>query len=124
MRNVQSTLLYRWFDEVWNRDDENAIAKLMTEDSKIHGIFTDDRPNGAEGFKLFFNNFRSQFHDVKIKVDDVVSQDDIESARTTITAIHTESEKPVYFSGICMVKISDGKIAEAWNSYDLPKQSQ
>ena len=30
MRNVQSTLLHRWFEEVWNKDDENAIDKLIS----------------------------------------------------------------------------------------------
>ena len=119
MRNVQSTLLHRWFEEVWNKDDENAIDQLLTRDAEAHGILTEDQPKGAEGFKLFFNNFRTQFHDVKIDVEDVISQDDLESARTTVTAIHTETKKPVRFSGICMVRIEDGKIAEAWNQYDF-----
>ena len=119
MRNVQSTLLHRWFDEVWNKDDENAIDKLLTVDAEAHGILTEGQPKGAEGFKLFFKDFRSQFHDVKIDVEDVISQDDFESARTTVTAIHTETKKPVTFSGICMVRVEDGKIAEAWNQYDF-----
>ena len=124
MRNVQSTLLYRWFEEVWNKDNENAIEKLMTRDAEAHGVFREDQPKGAEGFKLFFKSFRAQFHDVKMEVDDVISQDDLESARTTVTAIHTASMKPISFSGICMVKIEDGKIAEAWNNYDFPNLFQ
>jgi len=119
MRNVQSTLLYKWFNEVWNKGDENAIDKLMTHDSDAHGILREDQPKGAEGFKIFFNDFRNQFHDIKIDVEDVISQDDIESARTTVNAIHTESKKPVTFSGLCMVRIADGKIAKAWNNYDF-----
>ena len=119
MRNVQSTLLYQWFDEVWNKNDENAIDKLMTNDSRAHGIVTEDQPRGAEGFKLFFKDFNSQFHNIKIDVEDVISQDDMESARTTVNAIHTESKKAVIFSGICMVRVADGKIAEAWNNYDF-----
>jgi len=119
MRNVQTTLLYKWFDEVWNKGDENAIDKLMTNDSDAHGIIREDQPKGAEGFKIFFNDFRKQFHDIKIDVEDVISQDDIESARTTVNAIHTESKKPVIFSGMCMVRIADGKIAKAWNNYDF-----
>ena len=119
MRNVQTTLLYKWFDEVWNKGDENAIDKLMTSDSIAKGILADDQPKGAEGFKIFFNDFKSQFHDIKIEVDDVISQDDIESARTTVSAIHTKSGKKVTFSGMCMVKVAEGKIAEAWNNYDF-----
>jgi predicted ester cyclase len=119
MRNVQSTLLYKWFDEVWNKGDENAIDRLMTNDSKAHGILTEDQPKGAEGFKIFFKNFKNQFHDIKVHVDDVICQDDIESARTTVSAIHTETGKNVMFSGMCMVKVTSGKISEAWNNYDF-----
>ena len=119
MRNTQSTLLYKWFDEVWNKGDENAIHRLMTNESKAHGIVQSDQPGGADGFKAFFRDFKSQFHDIKIDVDDVVSQDDMESARTTVSAIHTPSNKQVEFSGICMVRVQDGKIAEAWNNYDF-----
>ena len=119
MRNIQTTLLYKWFDKVWNKGDESSIAKLMTNDSIAKGILADDQPQGAAGFKIFFNDFRSQFHDITVKVEDVISQDDIESARTTVAATHTASGKNVTFSGMCMVRVSQGKIAEAWNNYDF-----
>jgi predicted ester cyclase len=119
MRNVQSTLLYKWFDKVWNKGDENAIDELMTNDSEAHGIIPEGQPKGAAGFKIFYKGFRNQLHDIHITVDDVVSQDDLESARTTVTAIHTQTGKAVKFSGICMVRVADGKIAEAWNNYDF-----
>ncbi len=119
MRNVQTTLLYKWFDEVWNNGDEQAIDRLMTSESPAKGIIGDDQPKGADGFKIFFNDFRNQFRDIKVEVEDVISQDDIESARTTVSAIHAESGKNVTFSGMCMVKVADGKIAEAWNNYDF-----
>ena|SRR5215218_5339744 len=119
MRNLQSTLLYKWFNDVWNKDDENAIEKLMTHDSNAKGIVADDQPKGAEGFKIFFRDFRSEFHDVQIDVDDVICQDDIEAARTTVSATHTATGKQVSFAGMCMVKVTDHKIAEAWNNYDF-----
>jgi hypothetical protein len=61
MRNIQETLLYKWFDEVWNKGDENAIDTLMSDDSTAVGLLADDHPKGAEGFKLFFNDFRNQY---------------------------------------------------------------
>jgi predicted ester cyclase len=119
MRTVHTTLLYKWFDEVWNKGDENAIDALMTNESNAHGILTKEQPKGAAGFKLFYNNFKSQFHDINIDVKEVICQDDMESARTHVTAIHTESNKKVEFSGLCMVRVENGKIAEAWNNYDF-----
>jgi predicted ester cyclase len=56
---------------------------------------------------------------IKVSVEDVISQDDLESARTTVSAVHSESGRNVSFSGMCMVRIVEGKIAEAWNNYDF-----
>lgn len=119
MRNIQSTLLYNWFEEVWNRSDENAIDKLMTEEAEFHGIETENGAKGASGFKLFFRDFSNQLKNIRIDVEDVVCQDDMESARTVISAIHRETNKTITFPGICMARIENGKIAEAWNSYDF-----
>ena len=109
----------KWFHEVWNRDDENAIEKLMAADALAHGILSEDGPKGAEGFKQFFKNFRSQFQNVPIDVEDVICQDDVEVARTTVYAMDTASGKKVSFSGLCMARIKNDQIAEAWNHYDF-----
>lgn len=119
MRNVKTTFLQKWFDEVWNNGDESAIDNLMSDESTAHGISHDNLPKGAAGFKVFFRDFKSQFHNIKVDVEDVVSQDDIEAARTSVCATHTASGKNVNFSGMCMVKLADGKIADAWNNYDF-----
>ena len=119
MRNVQSTLLHKWFDEVWNKDDIDAIDRFFGDVTPAKGILKDDEPQGAAGFKAFYKGFRDQFHNVNISVDDAIAQDDIEAARTTVTAIHTARGKPVTFSGMCMVKTAGGKIVEAHNNYDF-----
>ena len=124
MRNVKDTVLNKWFNEVWNNGNENAIDELMTNDAIAHGIVAPGQPNGPEGFKQFFHGFRNQFHNIKIDVEDVVSQDNVESARTVVHAIHTPTGKDVTFEGICMVRVEDGKIAEAWNSYDFLSMHQ
>jgi predicted ester cyclase len=119
MRNVQSTLLYRWFNEVWNRDDKNAIDALLTDSSKVHGLVGNAPAEGTAGFKAFYDNFKSQFHNIQIEVEDSISEDDVQAARTTVNATHTSTNKNVRFTGICMVRIENGKIAEAWNNYDF-----
>ncbi len=119
MRNTKSTLLNRWFEEVWNQNQEDSIDKLMTTGSKAHGILPPDQPNGAPGFKIFFRGFKEQFDNIQITIKDVISQDDMECALTDVTAKHRETGKNVKFSGLCMVRVEGGKIAEAWNHYDF-----
>jgi|KBSMisStandDraft_5_1062788.scaffolds.fasta_scaffold1656897_1 predicted ester cyclase len=119
MRDTKSTLMYRWFEEVWNQNMEASIDKLMTDDSSVHGIVAPDQPKGAAGFKTFYHSFKNQFENIHVDVKDVVSQDDMESAFTEVTATHRDTGKPVKFSGQCMIRVQDGKIAEAWNHYDF-----
>lgn len=119
MRDVTKSLCFRWFQEVWNQNQEESIDEMLGPDCFAHGINSDEGPKGIEGFKQFYHNFKGQFQDIKIDVLDVISQDDMECAHTEVTAIHAETGKRVKFYGLCMVRIEDGKIAEAWNHYDF-----
>ena len=38
------TLLHRWFEEVWNQQQESAIDELMADDALVHGIGPDGQP--------------------------------------------------------------------------------
>ncbi len=119
MRDTKSTLLNRWFEEVWNQNQEDSIEKLMTTDSHAHGILSADQPKGVAGFKIFYQGFKAQFDNIRITVKDVISQDDMECTLTDVTAKHRETGKNVKFSGQCLVRVEGGKIAEAWNHYDF-----
>jgi predicted ester cyclase len=124
MRDITKTLCYRWFHEVWNQKKEQAIDQLLSHDCFAHGINSEDGPKGIEGFKLFYHDFQSQFENIQINVLDVIAQDDMECAHTEVTAIHEKTGKPVKFSGLCLIKIENGKIAEAWNQYDFLSMHQ
>ena len=124
MRNTQSTLLYRWFDEVWNNGDKNAIDQILAADLEVHGLVMEPGQKGAEGFKTFYENFRKEFHNIVVNVEDSISEDDVQAVRATVNATHTASNKNVNFSGMCMARIEDGKIAEAWNNFDFLEMYQ
>ena len=123
MPNVATTLLYRWFNAVWNQGNEFAIDELMTEDAIAHGI-SGDGLRGPEGFKGFYHEFREQFDNINITVHDVVSEGDLESARCTVRATKRGSNIPVSFDGNCTVRVENGKIAEAWNYFDFLGMNQ
>ena len=85
MPNKNSTLTYRWMQEVWNDDREDAIDEMMDANAVIHGI-EDIKEKGTPGFKQFFRNFKSQFTQLHIEVEDVVAQDDCETSRCVVNA--------------------------------------
>ena len=119
MPKTQQTLLYRWFNEVWNHENEPLIEELMTDDAIVHDLGTDGAPRGAEGFKLFYRGFREQFRDINIEVTEAVAQENFETARCIVQATDRSSNTPVTFTGICMVRTEGGKIAEAWNEFNF-----
>ncbi len=123
MHDPKSTLSYRWFQEVWNEGREDLIDDLMTQQSIVHGI-AEGQSKGPEGFKSFYRNFKNQFRDIRVDIQEALSQDNLECALTHVTATHNETGTKVSFSGLCMVRYEGGKIAEAWNHYDFLSMHQ
>jgi predicted ester cyclase len=119
MRDKTKTLLYQWFNEVWNHGQEASIDQLMAPASNARGIRGHEQMDGPDAFKKFYRGFKDQFDDIHIDIKEVVSQDDMESALTEVTATHKETGKKVSFAGLCMVRIENNQIAEAWNQYDF-----
>ena len=119
MRKANDTLVFRWFKEVWNDSRKEVIDELLKDDVTAHGLGPEGKTHGLDAFKQFYDDFRSQFKDVHVIVEDVISEDDIETARCSVKAIHIPSGKEVNFTGMSMAKIEDGKIAESWNSFDF-----
>ena len=122
------TFLERWFEEVWNKKREEAIDEMAIPAAKTHGLEHPDGTavKGREAFKDFHKLFCSAFSDIHIKVEDTLTEGDKTVARCLVTATHTgpglgiaPTGKPVSFTGMCMVRLENGKIAEAWNNFDL-----
>ena len=128
MPEENKVVIQRWFEEVWNRGREEAIDELFAEDGVAHGLAD---AGGAElrgpvGFKPFFRRFRESFPDIEVVVEDTVSEGDKVAARCSVRGRHQSdglgfaaTRQPVEFSGICIVRVRDGKIAEAWNNFDF-----
>lgn len=120
MPNPQETLIYKWLDEVWNKGNIDIAESLMHEDAIRHGLSeADSNDPGPNGFRTFYANFKKNFTNIDVQVDDAIKEDGIEAARCTVHALHIPTNKEVNFSGICWVKCEHGKIKEAWNSFDF-----
>ena len=123
-----AALVRRWFEEVWNKGREEAIDELFAEEGVAHGLAdeTGAALRGPTGFKPFFRRFREAFPEIEVVVEDTVSEGDRVAARCTIRGRHRgdtlgfkATDSPVEFDGICIVRISDGRIVEAWNNFDF-----
>jgi predicted ester cyclase len=117
MPNKNSTLTYRWFNEVWNNANRDAIDELMDARGVIHGLDEVKTP-GPDGFKAFYDNFRQQFPKVHVEVEDTVSEGGYETSRCTVRATNA-NDQTVEFTGMTFIQVKNNKIAEAWNNFDF-----
>lgn len=128
MAEVYPTVLHRWFEEVWNQRREDAISELMHPDAVAHGL-TDDKGNelvGPAAFRPLYDAFTRAFPDIRFTIEDHISERDRIAAICTVTGTHTgegigvdPTKKPINITGLCMVRVGDGKIAESWNQFDF-----
>src|SRR5690242_10687034 len=124
----KNTIAHEWFDEVWNKQQAATIDRLLAPDVIAHGL-ADENGNEIRGpseFKKFFVQFTKAFPDIHVEVADTISEGDKIAARCIVTGTHRGdtlgvpgSNKPIRFTGIAILRIKDGRIAEAWNSFDF-----
>jgi steroid delta-isomerase-like uncharacterized protein len=133
MSAENKALIERWFEEVWNKGREEAIDEMFAADGVAHGL--GDAPGatlrGPDGFKPLFHNFRDTFPDMEVIIEDTVAEGDRVAARCRVRGTHkgeglglAATGNAVEFTGICIVRVENGKIAEAWNNFDFMSMFQ
>jgi steroid delta-isomerase-like uncharacterized protein len=128
MSEENKALFRRWFEEVWNQGRTEAIDELFAADGVAHGLAGADGEElrGPAGFREFHRSFREAFPDIRVTVEDVLAEGDRVAGRCAARATHragtlgfAATNRPVAFEGMCIARISDGQIVEAWNSFDF-----
>jgi steroid delta-isomerase-like uncharacterized protein len=123
-------VMRRWFEEVWNKGREDAIDEMFAADGVAHGLVDEngEELRGPAGFKPFFRRFREAFPDIQVTVEDCICEGDKAAARCTVRATHqgdslgvAATNNPIEFDGLCIVRVRDGQIVEAWNNFDFSR---
>jgi steroid delta-isomerase-like uncharacterized protein len=132
MANDPKTLVHEWFEQVWNKGDEEAIDRLLADDAVVHGL-TDAHGNLLQGkadFKPFFRRFRDAFPDIQVIVEDTVVEGDKVAARCTVRGTHrgdtlgfAATHRPVEFTGMVILRVRNGQLVEGWNNFDFGTMS-
>jgi len=122
---ADAEFIHRWFDEVWNNKNEDAIDEMLAADGVGYGLGAENIV-GPENFKMFQRAFVSAYPDLKVTVEDTVVEGDKIAARCRVTGSHEgegigllPTNQPVDFTGMVIVRVRDGKIVEAWNEFNF-----
>jgi predicted ester cyclase len=120
------TLLQRFAVEPWSTGDVEALDDLVTDDYTLQG-----GAGGLEHLKQVIRDTRADCSGVTVTISDVIVEDDRLAYRWTMSGTHQgEHEavpgtgKPVTFTGITMLRLRDGKVAEDQFESSSPSAQQ
>ena len=126
MSDANVLLLQRWFEEVWNQKREATIRELFAPDGIAHGV--NDQGGDIQGLAQllpFYQRISGAFPDMKIVIEDGFSSGDKVIVRWSAEMHHqgdtlgiAASGRKVAIGGMTLARIKDGKIVEAWDSWD------
>jgi len=125
---TNAEIMQRWFDEVWNNKNVEVIDELFAENGIARGLVNEDGSDviGPADYKPFQQKFLTAYPDLKVEVQDTVTEGEKIGIRCRVTGTHCGEglgvkpcNKSVDFGFIGIARIRDGKIVEAWNSIDF-----
>ncbi len=115
---THEALMRRWFEEVWNQGREAAIDEMFEAGGLAHGLGPDPIRGPAE-FKPFYRALRSAFSQLRVTVERVVESGDLAYAYCAVAATHKRTGRAVNFTGGALVRVANGRVQEAWNSWNF-----
>lgn len=125
MASRNEEIVRKWIDEGFSRGNLELADQLVHEGFVNHTALQGHTP-GLDGLKKAVTALRAAFPDLKVRIDDVVSEGDRVAVRDEIQATHQgpfngvpATGRKVSVSRISFYKVKDGKIAEAWSQLDM-----
>ncbi len=117
--------IYQELADAVNRRDLGALDQIFALDLINHGADPNE-PHGAYHFKQAFATFIAACPDFQVTVEDTIVAGDKLVVRWIDTGTHTGAPlfgvpatgKQIILSGIDILRIRDGKIAERWAESD------
>jgi steroid delta-isomerase-like uncharacterized protein len=126
MSEENKALVLRYFEEIWDKGNLDAIDELFTTNFVRHGpTATEGEVRGLEEFKGLVSMYRSAFPDLRVPIEDLVAEGDRVVSRWRTRGTHqgelmgiTPSGNQASVTGIIIDRIFGGKIEEEWVDYD------
>ncbi|HKV59085.1 MAG TPA: ester cyclase [Ktedonobacteraceae bacterium] len=117
-------LVCRFYEEVFNKKNLAGLDAFVDPQIIEHAL-PPGLPTGSEGTKQFIGMYLTAFPDLHLAAEDMIAEGDEVAARFTMRGIHRgefmgipSTGKQVTMTGIQIVRIADGRIAENWVNLD------
>ena len=117
-------LVRRFYEEVFNKKNLAAIDEFLDPQIIEHAL-PPGLPTGSEGSRQFIGMYLAAFPDLYLTTEDLIAEGDEAVARFTLRGTHTgqlmgvpPTDTQVTMTGIQIVRVADGRIAENWVNFD------
>jgi steroid delta-isomerase-like uncharacterized protein len=126
MAKEKTGVMRRVFEEVWNRGKLDVIGETHAKDFVWHGPPTQGEHRGPQAYRQFVAAVLDAFPDSHFEIEDEILSGDREVIRWAEIGTHKKvwwgvdaTGRKVTNSGISIVRVSGGKIAEEWVRFDV-----
>ncbi len=124
MSEENKAIVRRGTEEGFGGGNLDVADDVAADDFVNHTPVAGQEP-GREGLKGAVTTLRTAFPDLRVEIEDLIAEGDKVAARTTMRGTHRgdffgipPSGKVVEMTGVHVLRIADGKIAEHWGSND------
>jgi steroid delta-isomerase-like uncharacterized protein len=124
-QDANKDVLRRFYAEFWNAGNVDAVDALVADDYVDHQPVP-DMPAGKAGFAELIRLWHTGFPDITETVEDLIAEGDRVVGRFTFRGTHTgefmgiaPTGRKVSMTGIDIVRVEDGRIAEFWYAEQL-----
>jgi steroid delta-isomerase-like uncharacterized protein len=113
------------YEDVFNKNNLNLLEEIFSPNVIMHDSAIPNRKSGIQSVKQTEQNYQRAFPDKKTKIEDIFGTDEQVTVRWTCTGTHkgelqgiSPTNKNFEIMGISIYRLSNGKITEAWQSWD------
>jgi len=126
MSEANKHVVKRVFEELWNQGNLSIADQLFAPNYAHHDPASPDFGRGPESERKSVNLYRGAFPDLRLTIENIISEGDTVMARWSCHATHkgdlpggiAATGKRIDITGISVCRLTGGKIAEAWVQWD------
>ena len=127
MSKANRELVHRWFEEVWNKQSEEAIDQMFAADGKAYGFpEANSVLVGPDKFKEIHRFFIGAFPDIHVTVQDIICEDDRVAVTWVASMTHLGDSlgfaptlQKVSLEGCSVLIIRDNQITDGRNFMEM-----